>query len=1418
MAEESRCGGNTVAICVRTLSGESTIVQVPSDGTIHDLKVALKSSFAPASSSSNFNLFFKGLKLSLSSRVDTTAVNSGEFLVLVPFVKKQRPQTPKPDLSEPPLTPSFSNSAYSEMIRESLHSRAENHSVGVKRKRDQDTCPVAFLKGVLESDCKDEFGEENKEKLAEVLKARNCLSSPGFGKCLMSGETSSYSCSCPDWVKLSMETFTFLNLFSSLIESLGEKLYFNRLEESLARLATSGVRVGVEDVKNLSILCPKVVKVVTDEFEAANYENAIVIGDFLETDGGQKHEKPGLKKTPLSKVFNSIKKRETSFKAALWESIKSLLLKNRCKNGVTVFLEDMLIFARESARVDDGQTGKDSFRSFRKSCHGTNSLLPLEMVEHLRNGFGSKGQIVHVEDINARKAVYVEIPDELSEITKSALKRIGINTLYSHQAESISAALSGKNVVVATMTSSGKSLCYNVPVFEKLTTDTDACALYLFPTKALAQDQFRALSDLIKGYEASINMGVYDGDTPYKDRTWLRNNGRLLITNPDMLHMSILPLHGQFRRILSNLRYIVVDEAHTYKGAFGCHTALILRRLRRLCSHVYGVNPSFIFCTATSANPREHCMELANLSELELIEKDGSPSSKKLFVLWNPSANPTTKSEESSKEKNSKGDAADNSSSPLSEVSHLFAEMVQHGLRCIAFCRSRKLCELVLCYTRDILAKTAPHLVEAISSYRGGYIAEDRRKIEGDLFGGKLCGIAATNALELGIDVGHIDVTLHLGFPGSIASLWQQAGRSGRRERLSLAVYVAFDGPLDQYFMKFPNKLFRSPIECCHLDSQNEQVVAQHLACAAHEHPLSLQYDGKHFGSGLSNTVELLKNRGVLSFDPSRDSSARIWNYIGREKKPSQRVSIRAIETERYRVVEKRSDNVLEEIEESKAFFQVYEGAIYMNQGRTYLVEALDTKEKIALCKLVNVDYYTRPRDHTCIHVTGGETAYAFKAPKNQLNKTTAQAQPCSVTTDWFGFHRIRKKTNEVYDDVGLSLPSYSYQSQAVWIQVPGSVKKALGEDNFRSGLHAACHALLHVVPLFVRCNYSDLAPECPHPSDGSYFPSRILLYDRHPGGTGISAQIRPFFTELLKASVDLLKACCCSAESGCPSCVQNFACHNELVHKVAAIKIIEVRELENHPYFNAGKGSVLTAQGTIEMEASIMDGKTKRCGAVSGLTTVVNPVSLARLVMEKTPHIYLAFNAAEAFARAHGVETAESTYFITPENIERLKQAKEFNRVQLDYTAPTPKQPEIGGDSQIGTVGCVAVDSAGNTAAATSTGGYVNKMAGRIGDSPLIGAGTYANHLCAVSATGIGEYIIRATLAREVAALMEYKGLSLTEAAAYAVEQSGPRGTCGLVAVSANGEVAMPYNTNGMFRACATEDGYTEVAIWPKN
>ncbi|THG06423.1 hypothetical protein TEA_000713 [Camellia sinensis var. sinensis] len=865
------------------------------------------------------------------------------------------------------------------------------------------------------------------------------------------------------------------------------------------------------------------------------------------------------------------------------------------------------------------------------------------MVEHLKKGIGAWGQMVHVEKISARVACHVEIPNELSEKMKYALKCIGITRLYSHQAESVRASLAGKHVVVASMTSSGEiSLLQSASTRSTVPEFVSVCS-------ALAQDQLRALLAMTKDFDTSLDIGIYDGDTSQTDRIWLRDNARLLITNPDMLNMSILPFHGQFRRILSNLRFVVIDEAHTYKGAFGCHTALILRRLRRLCFHVYGSDPSFHFCTATSANPREHAMELANLPTMELIQNDGSPSGQKLFVLWNPPLCPKTDRRRIESEffsRNLCGFAATNASelgidvghidatlhlcfpggiaslweqagrsrrrekpslavyvafegpldqyivkfpqklfrssiecchvleqhlvcaavehslsflhdeiyfgpgiknaimalkskgyliadpskdspnriwsyighekmpshnvsiraietekykvivkqknevleeieeskaffqdimrntsalsrtNPILEVSCLFAEIAQHRLRCIVFCKTRKLCELVLCYMREILQETAPHLVQ------------DRRKIESEFFSGNLCGVAATNALELGIDVGHIDVTLHLGFPGSITSLWQQAGRSGRREKPSLAVYVAFEGPLDQYFLKFPQKLFRSSIECCHVDPKNQQVHEQHLVCAAVEHSLSFLHNETYFGPRIKNAVMALKTKGYLIADPSRDSPNRIWSYIGHEKMPSHNVSIRAIETEKYKVIVKQKNEVLEEIEESKAFFQVYDSAVYMHQGKTYLVKELDISSKIALCQLADLKYYTKTYDYTDVHVIGGKIA--------------------------------------------------------VWIRVPQSIKAAVEIKNlsFRAGLHAADHALLNVIPLYIICNSSDLASECVNPHDSRHVPERILLYDQHPGGTGISAQVQPIFTELLTAALELLTSCRCSADT----------------------------------------------------------------------------------------------------------------------------------------------------------------------------------------------------------------------------------------------------------------------------------------------
>ncbi|GJN33021.1 hypothetical protein PR202_gb21578 [Eleusine coracana subsp. coracana] len=667
------------------------------------------------------------------------------------------------------------------------------------------------------------------------------------------------------------------------------------------------------------------------------------------------------------------------------------------------------------------------FKSPASSCHCMQPLEPAEMVEHLKQGLGKEGQIVHVEEIPSREASFVELPCHLSEAMRQALNSIGISRLYSHQSQAIESSISGKHVVIATSTSSGKSLCYNIPVLESLSGDSMACALY-----------------------------------------------------------------------------IVIDEAHSYKGAFGCHTALIIRRLKRICSNVYGCHPTFMFCTATSANPREHVMELANLDDVELIQNDGSPCGSKYFLMWNPPLH-------TEKEGSSKGSPVTRRSSPIVEVSYLFSEMVRHGLRCIAFCKTRKLCELVLAYTREILQETAKELVDSISVYRAGYIAEDRRKIEADLFGGKLLGVAATNALELGIDVGHIDATLHLGFPGSIASLWQQAGRSGRRAKQSLAIYVAFEGPLDQYFMKLPHKLFGKPIEHCQVDSHNPKVLEQHLSCAAYEHPLCLQYDEHYFGSSLDSVMTILKGKGYLINNPSEPFSSSMWNYIGPEKSPSQTVSIRAIEHDKYKVIDRLSNRLLEEIEESKAFFQVYDGAVYMHQGANYLVEELDLSSRTAFCRKADLKYYTKTRDYTDINVLGGEFAYLPTSTcKTNCVKTTALANDCKVTTKWFGFYRIWKASNKISDSIELNLPPYSFNSQAVWVRIPHSVKLTVEERKlqFRGGSHAASHALLNVVPLHRMCSASDIGTECANPHETRGIPDRILLYDRHPGGIGIAPQL----------------------------------------------------------------------------------------------------------------------------------------------------------------------------------------------------------------------------------------------------------------------------------------------------------------------
>ncbi|XP_018685896.1 uncharacterized protein LOC103993793 isoform X1 [Musa acuminata AAA Group] len=1227
------------AIEIRSLDGRSITVSISSDSSIGDLKAMLKeSSFLPAKKSPRFHLFFKGSKLSLDGRVDDYPVEHGEFMVLVPFIKKsgQIPVENGPPVRSPPNRPldsvpspaadmawrdimndlsSLSGITKDEITRSGpsnyLSSKKGETSVGercrktsMKRtcKRKLDDSHV-LLRDLLCSDEKNIFDQLMSDRIRCIVESVCCLCNADSGSCLLFEEyfrstSMSQHCVCPSWLKRVLKNFTFINILCALFQIQKKFLTWKCIDEALKQPGTFGLENTCgSDVENLSLLCPLVVLpialfvVITlcEQRRILNkLDSAILICNSI--NGQHEVTNTSNKEASTSSVIRAFDRRNYNFISELWKAIKCCMDRKLASSiSLLLPLEDIILMKDIIALSESSDTLL--FRKKTSLCSSTHIMEPAEMVEHLREGIGKQGQIVHVEQIDAKEAAYVELPTDLTEALKLILKGLGITRLYSHQAEAIRASLSGKHVVVATSTSSGKSLCYNMPVLEALSKNTSSCALYIFPTKALAQDQLRTLLKMISGLDIGLEIGVYDGDTSKENRKLIRDGARLLITNPDMLHMSILPFHRQFQRILSNLRYIVIDETHAYKGAFGCHTALILRRLCRICSHVYGSDPSFIFCTATSANPREHAMVLSNLQTLELIQNDGSPCGPKYFILWNPPLNlgqktssrstikKPVKREKASSRRNNKqpvqSSIESRRSSPILEVSYLLAEMVQHGLRCIAFCKTRKLSELVLSYTREILQATAKDLANSIYVYRAGYSPQERRRIETDLFEGKILGVAATNALELGIDIGHIDATLHLGFPGSVASLWQQAGRSGRRARPSLAVYVAFEGPLDQYFMKFPQKLFGSPIEHCQVDANNQKVLEQHIACAASELPLCLQYDENYFGSGLGCAIVALKNKGYLGTDPC--VSPKLWNYIGPEKSPSHAVSIRAVETNKYKVMEKISNEVLEEIEESTAFFQVYEGAVYMNQGNTYLVKDLDLSAKVGFCQKADLNYYTKTRDYTDIHVSGGDLAYPLVKESGYV-KTTARTNACKVTTKWFGFYRISRTSNQILDTVDLNLPTFSYESQAAWIRVPQSIKTILEAENlpFRSGLHAASHALLNVVPLYIMCNATDLATECVNPHETRAFAERILLYDRHPGGIGIAAQVQLLFRELLTAALELISTCGCTSTSGCPNCIQVLSCgeYNEVIHKDAAVLILKSVIKAETAYFEGGQVS----------------------------------------------------------------------------------------------------------------------------------------------------------------------------------------------------------------------------------------------------
>eukprot|EP00216_Chloropicon_sp_CCMP2111_P004809 CAMPEP_0198238392 /NCGR_PEP_ID=MMETSP1446-20131203/4032_1 /TAXON_ID=1461542 ORGANISM="Unidentified sp, Strain CCMP2111" /NCGR_SAMPLE_ID=MMETSP1446 /ASSEMBLY_ACC=CAM_ASM_001112 /LENGTH=1212 /DNA_ID=CAMNT_0043920785 /DNA_START=261 /DNA_END=3899 /DNA_ORIENTATION=- len=837
-------------------------------------------------------------------------------------------------------------------------------------------------------------------------------------------------------------------------------------------------------------------------------------------------------------------------------------------------------------------------------------------ISHLENKVSSGpsllSRIVHTKVLDSRNGQFSEEPLERrfhQHVAEALSRGLGIRRLYSHQECASRAAMEGKNVIVTTPTASGKSVCYNAPVLHFLVENPGACALYMFPTKALAQDQFRTLQVLCKhvpGIDSTMHIGVYDGDTPCDARNQLTEHARILICNPDIIHCTILPRHKQFQRFFSGLKFIVLDEAHAYRGIFGSHVSLVLRRLRRVMDKVYDVQPGFFVSSATIANSLAHAQNLTGLVDWTLVKDSGSPCGQKTFLLWNPPSKHHAASKKTKKtstalegkatgngkapaltqcgelseayeatrarqlQKREKRKAEERASpqtrrlSPIVEIAMLFAECVQHGLKVIVFCGTRKLSELVLSHAREKLRLMNSDRCDAVAAYRSGYSASHRRAIESSLFSGKLRGVAATNALELGIDVGALDVTLHLGFPGSVSSLWQQSGRAGRREQRALSIYVAFDSALDQFFMRNPEKLFEAPIEHATVDFQNNVLLASHVACASYETPVVVESDVAYFGSGLSQCCINLQKRHVLGRNPECTTDQR-W-YCILEVNPAHAINLRAIDENVWKVVDERTRRVIEEIEESKAFFQIYEGAVYLQQGRKYVCTGLDMDERVASVRRADLKYYTSLRDFTDIVVTGGKPAYSLTehqlATMVPLYGSTATLGSARHVTRFIGFNKIWQRSGKVFDSVELTLPPVAYDTICVWIRIPDKARVEIEHQGkeLRAGVHAASHALLNVLPLYLMCNRADVGVECVNNHETRWRPERLLIYDKQPGGTGIAAQVQPLFGNLLRAAQTLVQECPCTEPTGCPSCVHSGDCdeYNDALDKAGALIIFQ--------------------------------------------------------------------------------------------------------------------------------------------------------------------------------------------------------------------------------------------------------------------
>lgn len=751
-----------------------------------------------------------------------------------------------------------------------------------------------------------------------------------------------------------------------------------------------------------------------------------------------------------------------------------------------------------------------------------------ELINRVRSSTRYEGQIVHVEDIPEKEPAYASV--ELKPMINYALDEKGITKLYVHQAEAIQKVREGKNIVLSTSTASGKSLCYMLPIFETMLEDPAATALYISPLNALVNDQLQTFRDFSHLMGQDIRIEKFIGTMSRKEKSDVKyGNPRIVFTNPDMLHLSFLGWKHQWRGFLANLKFIVLDESHSYSGVMGSHMANLLRRLNRVCEY-YGSNPQYICCTATIGNPEEHTSALIG-KDVSLVDSDSSGRGAQKFLFWNPPL--YVKSANFTRRKSSFG-----------ETVNLFSNFVQSGFQTIVFARSRQKVERMYVEARNMLSnRGAQH---AISSYRGGYYGEEREAIEKKLSDGSIEGVISTNALELGIDIGGLDACIMDGFPGTIMSARQQAGRAGRGSGESIVVLVADSNALDQYYMRNPADFFRRECEEAVVNVSNRYIQAGHLLCAAREIPLKPE-DADYFGSEYHTIVTVLEEEGLLQGSFAKQCL---------DPHPHGKVSIRDIDNDAYTMLEKGSRKPIEkDLTRLQAYREAFEGAVYINKGIPYCVTKQDHTKKEILVEKARDGYYTRVMVSSDIIIRG--TVHSSILPSCEDVKIGFG--DVDVTQQVTGYRKIQQRSDKELGQHSLEMPTFTLQTEALWLELPHRFTEAveMHDRDFAGGIHAIEHAMIAMYPLHLLADRNDIGgvstPE--HPDLGGK--SAIFVYDGHQGGVGYAESGYEIISRILEVTLKSIESCSCL--DGCPSCIQSPKCgnNNNPLDKDAAIIIL---------------------------------------------------------------------------------------------------------------------------------------------------------------------------------------------------------------------------------------------------------------------